>query len=1677
MTRSTQTRIVRPHRNALRPRLDILEERRLLSVLTVNTVDDNTSDTSVLTLRDAITLVNNGGAPTSLGQPTMPAGWAAQIDNSGGGFGTNDTIDFNIPGTGVHTIHRGSELPPITQPVVIDGYRQPGSSRNTLAVGDNAVLTIELDGADASPPGSGLVIAADNSTVQGLVVNDFGSTGISVPSNGVGGPTGVVIQGCFVGTDPSGTVARPNGYVGIDAASVPVLIGTDGSGTNDSGRLNDYAERNIISGNGGYGVRAGTGGAVVAGNYIGTDRTGTVALPNDQLNTGGPRPGIEAGPGSRIGVDGHDADPVAERNVISGNAYDGVDAYSGSVVAGNYIGIDATGLQPLGNAFAGVVAHEGALIGTDGDGVGDEYERNVISGNPNGIFVIGSNNHIAGNYIGTDPTGTYSIGQNGQGVIFYQPGSHDNVPGYDSQEPVVDPAGERNVISGNRAGGVGIVFGAYRNTIAGNFIGTDATGTVGVPNSRAIEIHGGSYNRIGTDSDGVGDDLERNIISGNPNANAGVVFTGDGNDYNVVAGNYIGLDVTGTRALGNDGGVVFGDGTSGIGNRIGVDATSANPPAGRNIITGPGPGIWLKQPAALSQTIIAGNYIGTDKTGRTTTGADGAPLGCGVTIEGAGASGTQIEGNVIGGSGVGVGIDRGATGTLLAGNWIGTNAYGDRIGNGTAVLLGTDTPARDTQVGGPGALGNTIAFNGGVGVAVNLNSGSTGNSIRGNSIHDNALGISVDPSKWPFPVLSAAYAGASTVVMGTLNSTPSSTFTIDFYANPAPDSSGYFEGQTYLGSTTVTTDATGYASIKATSLAPASLGQWITATATLTTYDASNNPIYLDTSEFSQGKQVTKVDTTTTVTASANPSYFGQAVTFTATVAPAVAGIGTPTGTVTFSDGTTPLGTGTLSGGSASFTTSVLSIGTHTITASYGGDATFNATGSTAASTTVPLTETVYPSFLVLNPTANGALTLSGNASIKIPGAVVVDSSSKTAVSAAGNAQVTAAAIDVVGGTQQTGTATFHPAPTTGVASVGDPLGGLSSPSITNLTNFGSVKLSGSSQQTLSPGIYSQISASGSASLTLSPGIYIIEGGGFSVTGSASVSGSGVMIYNAGSNYPSSGGTFGGIALSGTGSFNLTAANSGPYAGILIFQSRQNTRALSFSGTAMGGMTGVIYAQNALLSMSGNASLANPLDVGMLNLSGNVTLTQIAAGSDGTGDTSGIANTLLAGNLSVYINDPSGLFTSDELARIQDAINTWDVLLAPYSVTITEVSDPTQANITIDTSSTSASGSAANGVLGCFNAPNGEITILQGWNWYAGSNPSQIGSGQYDFETTVLHELGHALGLGGSTNPNSPMYETLAAAVTDRTPTTQDLNIPDPPEGADPQMAAGYNVIPSTGFSAPSWTAAAPSSAPNPGTAGLMPLLSAGVSSSGSWSVTRGPWPFAGDQASSPAGSEPSRVIQETDSAPERGRLQTESGRSGLVLDSALDELAADAATWPGQRGAGTEGTGSQAASEEPTGPRLVPPPDAPPPPASPPQRPSHDLPTRPDSWVVPRRTDPVLDSLLDELAADAAGLRTPTAAGTRGLSAPPAAVVANPPLPGDRLAPHDRPEESGGVLARLAVTLLAAGLWGHRARIGGVTRRQARRPHQARTTRSSQAAGLDAAEFADDPDIDNIDG
>jgi hypothetical protein len=223
---------------AFRPTMELMEARVLLSTFVVNTVSD---------------LDHAGGLPSEQESLRQSIEDANADPNP-----ATDTIDFNIPGTGVQEIQPLTDLPEITHGVLIDGYSQPGSSPNTQACGDNAVLEIELDGSlDSS--GNGLVEAVPGSTVRGLVVNSF-YYGIKYFD---------VVEGDFIGTDSTGTLALGN-VVGVrDAARV----GTNGDG------VDDVAERNLISGNLDTGVEA-FAQSLVAGNFIGTDVTGTEVLGN-----------------------------------------------------------------------------------------------------------------------------------------------------------------------------------------------------------------------------------------------------------------------------------------------------------------------------------------------------------------------------------------------------------------------------------------------------------------------------------------------------------------------------------------------------------------------------------------------------------------------------------------------------------------------------------------------------------------------------------------------------------------------------------------------------------------------------------------------------------------------------------------------------------------------------------------------------------------------------------------------------------------------------------------------------------------------------------------------------------------------------------------------------------------------------------------------------------------------------------------------------------------------------------------------------------------------------------------------------------------------------------------------------------------------------------------------------
>ena len=291
-----------------------------------------------------------------------------------------DTITFSI-GTGVQTISPGSALPTISDPVIINGYTQPGASANTNgpALGSNAVLKIELDGAGAGPATvSGFFITAGSSTVRGLAIHSFSGPGVRSQTNG-----GNTIEGNFIGTGVTGTVNLGNSTEGVNMSTSNNVIG----GTIP-------AARNVISGNDGFGVVVGGSGNEVIGNFIGTDVTGTVDLGNG----GGVR---SVGANNIIG-----GTTPAARNVISGNDGSGVDitfsTAMNNLVQGNFIGTQLDGTSPLANGQDGVRLGNGAnnnTIGGIASGAGNTIAYNSAF---YGVHVTGASttgNEIRGNSI------------------------------------------------------------------------------------------------------------------------------------------------------------------------------------------------------------------------------------------------------------------------------------------------------------------------------------------------------------------------------------------------------------------------------------------------------------------------------------------------------------------------------------------------------------------------------------------------------------------------------------------------------------------------------------------------------------------------------------------------------------------------------------------------------------------------------------------------------------------------------------------------------------------------------------------------------------------------------------------------------------------------------------------------------------------------------------------------------------------------------------------------------------------------------------------------------------------------------------------------------------------------------------------------------------------------------
>ena len=448
--------------------------------------------------------------------------------------------------------------------------------------------------------------------------------------------------------------------------------------------------------------------------------------------------------------------------------------------------------------------------------------------------------------------------------------------------------------------------------------------------------------------------------------------------------------------------------------------------------------------------------------------------------------------------------------------------------------------------------------------------------------------------------------------------------------------------------------------------------------------------------------------------------------------------------------------------------------------------------------------ERYWELFFVLSPSAAGALTVSGNATLAIAGAVVVDSGSASALSAGGNATISAAAIDVHGGVTRSGNASLSPAPAAGAAAVPDPLAALPAPSAAGLTHFGAEVLGGNASATIGPGLYTQIQVAGNARLTMMPGLYVIAGGGFVVSGNGGVTGAGVTIYNAGSD--AAGATshpvYGAVTLGGNGVVSLSAATGGPYAGVVVFQSRADARALVLSGNAAAGIAGVLYAPAAAASLAGNARLTNvSLVVATLTVSGNAGAYQLADGAGAAYDSS-TSNWIVDPVLTVAVEDDTGAgLDPAEVADIGAAMAYLNQALGPFGVALSWAPAGAAADVTVHIAAATPEGGVADGVLG-FTTESDDIYIVAVWSYYTGSDSAGIGPGQYDFTTLATHELAHALGLGESADPDSVMYEYLAPGTARRTLTDANLTAIDSDAdrfmkaGGGPVVASGGPVIP-----------------------------------------------------------------------------------------------------------------------------------------------------------------------------------------------------------------------------------------------------------------------------------------
>jgi uncharacterized repeat protein (TIGR01451 family) len=414
------TRVVR----RLTPEMLCMEGRVLLSNFPVT----NTNDSGAGSLRQAIT----------------------DADAAGDG----SVITFQIPGSGVQTIAPATNLPAVTAAITIDGTTQTGAhaNTNTMDQADNAVMLIELSGANDPTGPMGLMLSGEGATVRGLAIDNWlgqSNSGVGVEVSGAN----VTIAGNFIGTDASGETRGTNGEgIRIDAGAANLTIG----GTNP-------ADRNVIAGNfrdvdtGGGPEATGMDNLTIVGNFIGIDAAGETALvPTGELDEGVTLDDTDSG----LIIGGQS---VAERNLLDSGFE--IDNQTDALIQGNFVGTDKAGTTRVAieEASASVESSAGVTVGGTSAGAGNVFAMTfeVASGNARTTTGL----VFQGNFVGTDRTGTIALGTGAS------PGDGVGIAlGDTAKDPQI---GGTNPDEGNTIAfvdGYGILFGAQYPKVLGNSI-------------------------------------------------------------------------------------------------------------------------------------------------------------------------------------------------------------------------------------------------------------------------------------------------------------------------------------------------------------------------------------------------------------------------------------------------------------------------------------------------------------------------------------------------------------------------------------------------------------------------------------------------------------------------------------------------------------------------------------------------------------------------------------------------------------------------------------------------------------------------------------------------------------------------------------------------------------------------------------------------------------------------------------------------------------------------------------------------------------------------------------------------------------------------------------------------------------------------------------------------------